>query len=201
MLGYHKYAQGATVLLGEEGGHARRDFSGDVCEEVRAVLGQIQGTPRLMASLLYGSGLRSRTREAGGECVRLRIKDLDFERRQVFVREGKEGPGADAPRSLPQPPRRRRNKTRRLYDQDLAAECACVYLCSVGSETAVEDDRHEIDAAARRIGVEAVVPGVREGAGRPDGTVEGGGDVVLGRQVGHLAPREIQATGRHAHQR
>jgi integrase len=63
-------------------------------EEVRAVLGQMEGTPRLMAGLLYGSGLRSGTREAGGECVRLRVKDLDFACRQITLREGKgvEGP-------------------------------------------------------------------------------------------------------------
>jgi integrase len=41
-------------------------------EEVTQVLGQLHGTPRLMASLLYGAGLRLM------ECVRLRVKDLDF---------------------------------------------------------------------------------------------------------------------------
>jgi integrase len=121
-----------------------------VREEVRAVLGQMEGTPRLMASLLYGSGLRSGTREAGGECVRLRIKDLDFDRRQVFVREGKEGPGDDAPRSLSQPPRRQRKKTRRLHDEDLAAECGVVYLCSVELEAAVEDEVYHTDANAQQ---------------------------------------------------
>jgi site-specific recombinase XerD len=52
-------------------------------EEVRAVLGQMEGTPRLIAGLLYGSGLRLM------DCVRLRVKDLDFACRQITVREGK----------------------------------------------------------------------------------------------------------------
>jgi integron integrase len=52
-------------------------------EEVKRVLAQITGTPHLMASLLYGSGLRLM------ECVRLRVKDLDFDYRQIIVRDGK----------------------------------------------------------------------------------------------------------------
>jgi integron integrase len=52
-------------------------------EEVRAVLGHLRGEAWLMASLLYGSGLRLM------ECVRLRVKDVDFARLRVTVREGK----------------------------------------------------------------------------------------------------------------
>ena len=52
-------------------------------DEVQAVIRQLQGTHRLMAQLLYGSGLRLL------ECVRLRVKDLDFEQRQLTVRSGK----------------------------------------------------------------------------------------------------------------
>jgi len=52
-------------------------------EEVEALLARIEGTYWLMASLLYGSGLRLL------ECLRLRVKDLDFEYRQVIVRDGK----------------------------------------------------------------------------------------------------------------
>ena len=53
--------------------------------EVAAILGQLQGICRLEASLLYGSGLRLM------ECLRLRVKDLDFERGQLCVRGGKGG--------------------------------------------------------------------------------------------------------------
>ena len=51
--------------------------------EVRSILERLTGTKWLMASLLYGSGLRL------AECLRLRVKDLDFGYRQVLVREGK----------------------------------------------------------------------------------------------------------------
>jgi len=52
-------------------------------DEVARVLRAMRGTPRLMATLLYGSGLRLL------ECARLRVKDLDFEREQIVVRGGK----------------------------------------------------------------------------------------------------------------
>ena len=51
--------------------------------EVRDLLDQLQGTPRLMAALMYGGGLRLL------ECCRLRVKDVDFDRRQLAVRRGK----------------------------------------------------------------------------------------------------------------
>ena len=53
--------------------------------EVEAVLNQMAGRHRLIAALLYGTGLRL------SECLRLRIKDLDFDYRQITVREGKGG--------------------------------------------------------------------------------------------------------------
>jgi len=52
-------------------------------DEVRAVLSSMGGVTRLMATLLYGSGLRLL------ECCRLRVKDVDFARRQIVVRRGK----------------------------------------------------------------------------------------------------------------
>ncbi|MFM7280913.1 MAG: integron integrase [Planctomycetia bacterium] len=52
-------------------------------DEVRAVLAKLEGEPRLMATLLYGAGLRLL------ECCRLRVKDLDFARNQITVRRGK----------------------------------------------------------------------------------------------------------------
>ena len=51
--------------------------------EVRAILARMEGVPRLMATLLYGSGLRLL------ECCRLRVKDVDFGRNQITVRRGK----------------------------------------------------------------------------------------------------------------
>jgi len=52
-------------------------------EEVKRVIGSMSGTHQIMAKLLYGSGLRLM------ECVRLRVKDLDFEMNQVVFRDGK----------------------------------------------------------------------------------------------------------------
>jgi integron integrase len=52
-------------------------------DEVRRVLTALNGVPRLVAELLYGGGLRVM------EGLRLRIHDLDFDRRQVMVRDGK----------------------------------------------------------------------------------------------------------------
>ena len=52
-------------------------------EEVDAVLSHLDGLVLMMAGLLYGGGLRLM------ECVRLRVKDLDVERREIVVRDGK----------------------------------------------------------------------------------------------------------------
>lgn len=52
-------------------------------EEVQSVLARLDGSVWLIASLLYGSGLRLM------ECLRLRVKDVDFGRGEILVREGK----------------------------------------------------------------------------------------------------------------
>ncbi len=54
-------------------------------DEARRLLDAMDGTARLMALLLYGSGLRL------NECLQLRVKDVDLERRQITVRSGKGG--------------------------------------------------------------------------------------------------------------
>lgn len=53
--------------------------------EVAAVLGRLDGTAALMLRLLYGTGMRLM------ECVRLRVKDVDFAMRQITVRDGNGG--------------------------------------------------------------------------------------------------------------
>ena len=53
--------------------------------QARAVLGELSGVYRLMAALMYGSGLRLM------ECVRLRVKDFEFERLEILLRDGKGG--------------------------------------------------------------------------------------------------------------
>jgi len=52
-------------------------------EEVKTVLGHLAGDKRIMASLMYGAGLRLM------ECLRLRVQDIDFARNEIIVRDGK----------------------------------------------------------------------------------------------------------------
>lgn len=52
---------------------------------MRPLLAAMDGRPWLIASLLYGTGLRLM------ECLRLRVKDIDFARHEITVREGKGG--------------------------------------------------------------------------------------------------------------
>jgi integrase len=63
-------------------------------EEVRRLLAGLQGRDWLMAGLLYGTGMRLM------ECLRLRVKDVDFQRREITVREGKGNKDRQVP--LPQ---------------------------------------------------------------------------------------------------
>lgn len=51
--------------------------------DIEALLAQLDGDRRIAVALLYGSGLRV------SECTRLRVKDVDFERREITVRDGK----------------------------------------------------------------------------------------------------------------
>lgn len=52
--------------------------------EVQALLSWLSGTHALVASLLYGTGMRLM------EAIRLRVKDVEFSRREIIVREGKD---------------------------------------------------------------------------------------------------------------
>lgn len=92
--------------------------------DARAVLARLKGDYRLMAHLLYGSGLRLL------ECLRLRIKDIDFGYRQITVREGKgmrERITILPDRLLP-PLRAHLARIRELHRQDLARGAGAVHL-------------------------------------------------------------------------
>lgn len=93
-------------------------------EEVRAVLARLRGTHWLMASLLYGSGLRLM------ECVRLRVKDLDFDYRQLTVVDGKGAKDRRTvlPGSLVEPLGAQLHDVRRLHEADLAAGFGAVHM-------------------------------------------------------------------------
>lgn len=86
-------------------------------DELRALLAQLHGTHRLMAMLLYGAGLRLM------ECLRLRVKDIDFERSQVVVRQGKgrRDRVTTLPRRLREPLQRHLRAVQDLHRRDLGA--------------------------------------------------------------------------------
>jgi integron integrase len=94
--------------------------------EVRAVLVHVDGQHWLMASLLYGAGLRLM------ECVGRRVKDVDYEYRQILVRDGK-GPKdcvTMLPQPLAEPLKRHLEKVNVLHQQDLTEGFGEVYLPS-----------------------------------------------------------------------
>ncbi len=84
-------------------------------QEVRGILSRLTGVCWLMACLLYGSGLRLM------ECLRLRVKDLDFERGEIIVRDGKGRKDRVAifPERLRAPLKEHLEEVRRQHDQDL----------------------------------------------------------------------------------
>ena len=85
--------------------------------EVREVLGRLEGTPRLVATLLYGTGLRLL------ECLDLRVQDVDFGLRQIMVRDGKGAKDRRTmlPAALEEPLARQLEAARAIHDADAAA--------------------------------------------------------------------------------
>ncbi len=92
--------------------------------EVRHVLAHLEGRHWLMASLLYGAGLRLM------ECLRLRVKDVDFEYRQITVRDGKGQKDRITmlPDSSVELLKHQLDKARTLHAHDLADGFGAVYL-------------------------------------------------------------------------
>ena len=84
----------------------------------------MDGRVWLLASLLYGTGMRLM------ECLRLRVKDVDFARNEITVRDGKGGKDRRTmlPRSLVEPLQREIERVRLLHDQDLAGGFGAVAL-------------------------------------------------------------------------
>nr|WP_084628134.1 integron integrase [Silanimonas lenta] len=92
--------------------------------EVARLLGRLEGREWLMASLLYGSGLRLM------ECVRLRVKDIDFERHEITVRCGKGNKDRRTmlPARLAAPLQRQLEDARVVHQRDLEAGFGAVWL-------------------------------------------------------------------------
>lgn len=84
--------------------------------EVTSVLARLKGTSSLMASLLYGSGLRLL------ECLRLRVMDLDLARGEITVRAGKgeRDRVTMLPASLREPLACHLEQVRRIHERDVA---------------------------------------------------------------------------------
>jgi integron integrase len=93
-------------------------------DEVRAVLARLEGDRWLMASLLYGSGLRLM------ECLRLRIKDVDFGQNHIMVRDGKGQKDRVTllPATLADPLRRQIERATEVHRRDVAEGFGRVYL-------------------------------------------------------------------------
>jgi len=92
--------------------------------EAKAVLGHLDGVDKIMGSLLYGSGLRLM------ECLRLRIKDIDFEYKQIIVHDGKgqKDRATPLPTSLIEPLKTQMAKAKATHDQDLKEGYGAVFL-------------------------------------------------------------------------
>ena len=93
-------------------------------QESMRLLDEMEGTSGLIARLLYGSGMRIM------EGVRLRVKDVEFSRRELIVREGKGNKDRVTmlPQSLVEPLQQHLKRVQTLHEKDLAAGFGDVYL-------------------------------------------------------------------------
>jgi len=93
-------------------------------EEVQRVLAAMSGNYQLIARLLYGSGLRL------VECLRLRVKDVDFAQHQIIVRDGKgrKDRVTVLPDSLIEPLQKHLRRVEMLHQNDLDDGYGAVYL-------------------------------------------------------------------------
>lgn len=93
-------------------------------DEVNQVLANLSGTHHLMAALLYGAGFRLM------ECVRLRIKDIDYGYNQIIIRDGKgeKDRRTVLPSALALPLKQQIAKVKLIHEQDLRLGYGSVYL-------------------------------------------------------------------------
>ena len=143
-------------------------------EETRAILAQLDGTAWLAASLLYGSGLRLM------ECLRLRIKDVDFDQSRIIVRDGKgqKDRATVLPAALIEPLRRQVDHVRAIHASDLRDGFGRVYLPHALAEKYPDADR--------QLGWQYLFPSGRRATDPRTGTV----------RRHHLAESALQGQGR-----
>jgi integron integrase len=107
-------------------------------DDVQRVIAELQGMPRLMVRLLYGSGLRVM------ECCTLRVKDVDVERGELTVRHGKGGRDRRTmlPESLVAELRTHLREMKQQHERDLARGAGFVELPSaLGTKLGPESGR------------------------------------------------------------
>jgi integron integrase len=145
-------------------------------DEVSRILAELDGVSRLVASLLYGSGMRLL------ECLRLRVKDIDFGRNQLLVRSGKGGRSRRTllPRTARIPLEAEIRRVGRRHAQDLKQGAGWVEL--------PDALRRKYPAAARSLPWQWVFPATR--IYRDDESGE--------RRRHHLHESAIQRAVRHA---
>jgi integron integrase len=141
--------------------------------EVQRLLGELSGVTWLMASLLYGSGLRLL------ECLRLRIHDVDFGRLEIVVRSGKGGKDRRTmlPTGLREHLSRQIADARALHARDLEAGFGAVWLPDALAR--------KFRSASREPGWQYVFPAPSRAVDRRDGVMRRHhvGENVLQRAV------------------
>ena len=93
-------------------------------DEIKSIMDHLDGVHRIMAMLLYGSGLRL------SECLQLRVKDLDFNYSQITVRDAKGGKDriVPFPQKVKEPLKNHLENVRKLHEKDLKEGFGSVYL-------------------------------------------------------------------------
>lgn len=126
-------------------------------DEVQSLLAHMEGRPQLLASLLYGTGMRLM------ECLRLRVKDVDFSRNEITIRGGKGAKDRHTvlPKSLVEPLQREVERARMLHAADLAA--------GFGAAALPYALARKYPSAARDFGWQYVFPSVQRSTDPNDG--------------------------------
>lgn len=126
-------------------------------EEVQRLLVHLDGQPWLLASLLYGTGMRLM------ECLRLRVKDVDFARNEITVRNGKGGKDRHTvlPATLVESLQREVERVRVLHEEDLREGFGDVWLPYALSR--------KYPNAGRMLGWQYVFPSMRRSRDPLDG--------------------------------